>query len=281
MVEATYVHTVAPLLAIALVEVATERGLNEIYQLPVGLRPEGEHSHAEAIATVEGWTVYDALTDPELAGALVDLVRDAARVETDVSVIDFQPSDGPDALPVPPSGALRAIGEGHSNSSVVLGEELVLKVYRLLAPGDNPEVELLRFLTGHGFANTPALLGSYEHSGRLIDSTLGIVTRFVPAEDDGWTFALSSLESDPGALPRHARAARRGHGVDARRARVRLERPGVRRRGAEQRVVRAARRDARRGDRGRLRAPARRRGRGADPRAAGRRCASACAGSRA
>ena len=39
VLEATFVHTVAPLLAIALVEVATERGLNEIYQLPVGLRP--------------------------------------------------------------------------------------------------------------------------------------------------------------------------------------------------------------------------------------------------
>jgi trehalose synthase-fused probable maltokinase len=197
VVEAAYVHTVAPLLAIALVEVASERGLNEIYQLPVGVRPESEHSHAEAIATFDGWTVYDALTDPELAGALVDLVRDAARVETDVSVIEFQPREGPDALPVPTSGTLRAIGEGHSNSSAVLGEELVLKLYRLLLPGDNPEVELLRFLTGHGFANTPALLGSYEHSGRLIDSTLGIVTRFVPAEDDGWTFALSSLQSDP------------------------------------------------------------------------------------
>ena len=41
VVEATYVHTVAPLLAIALLAVATERGLNEIYQLPIALRPDG------------------------------------------------------------------------------------------------------------------------------------------------------------------------------------------------------------------------------------------------
>ena len=77
VVEATYVHTVAPLLAIALVEVATERGLNEIYQLPIALRPEGEASTAEAIATVDGWTAYDALSDPEVAGELVDLIRNA------------------------------------------------------------------------------------------------------------------------------------------------------------------------------------------------------------
>jgi trehalose synthase-fused probable maltokinase len=195
--EATFVHTIEPLLAIALVAVATERGLNEIYQLPVGLRPESGDGGTGAVAALDGWTAYDALTDPELAWELVDLVRTAACVETEISTIEFQPSGGPDSLPVPAAGGLRAIGEGHSNSSVVVGEELVLKVYRLLAAGDNPEVELLRFLSEHGFPNAPALLGSYEHSGRLIDSTLGIVTRYVPAECDGWTFALSSLAADP------------------------------------------------------------------------------------
>jgi maltokinase len=197
VLEATFVHTVAPMLAIALVEVATERGLNEIYQLPVGLRPEGDAGHSEPIATLGAWTVYDALTDPALAGALVDLVRDAAAVRSEAGNLDFVPAEGPDAVPVPASGALRAIGEGHSNSSVVIGEELVLKVYRLLSAGDNPELELLRFLSEHGFANVPELLGSYEHSGRLIDATLGVVTRFVASECDGWTFALSSLASDP------------------------------------------------------------------------------------
>jgi maltokinase len=197
VVEATYVHTVAPLLAIALVEVATERGLNEIYQLPVALRPEGEPSNAEAIATVDGWTAYDATSDAEVAGELIDLIRTAAAASSEDSAIEFLPTAGPDSVPVPASGTLRPIGEGHSNSSFVYGEELVLKVYRLLSAGDNPEVELLQFLNRHGFPNTPALLGSYEHSGRLIDATLGILTRFVPAECDGWTFALSSLAGDP------------------------------------------------------------------------------------
>jgi maltokinase len=197
VVEATYVHTVAPLLAIALVEVATERGLGEIYHLPIGLRPDGEHSGADRIASVDGWTAYDALSDPELAGELVDLIRTAARAGSEEAVIEWLPSEGPDSVPVPASGALRAIGVGHSNSSVVYGEQLVLKTYRLLSAGDNPEVELLQFLSRHGFANTPALLGSYEHSGRLIDATLGILTRFVPAECDGWSFALSSLAGDP------------------------------------------------------------------------------------
>ncbi len=98
---------------------------------------------------------------------------------------------------------MRAIGEGHSNTSVVIGEELVLKIYRLLAAGDNPELELLRFLSEHGFENAPPLLGSYAHSGRLIDATLGILSGYVPAESDGWTFALSSLRDDPARFLGH------------------------------------------------------------------------------
>ncbi|HET6173430.1 MAG TPA: phosphotransferase [Gaiellales bacterium] len=198
VLEATFVHTVEPLLAIALVEVATERGLNEIYQVPMGLRADAERRHLAApIASLDGWTAYDALSDPDLAYELVDLVRTAAGAHTDEAAVDFEPTARPDVLPPLSSAQLRAIGEGHSNSSVVVGEELVLKAYRRLAPGINPELELLRFLGEHGFENTPALLGSYAHSGRQIDATLGIVSRFVPSECDGWTFALASLAGDP------------------------------------------------------------------------------------
>ena len=283
VVEATFVHTVAPLLAIALVEVATERGLNEIYQLPVGLRPEAESRHvAGAIASIDGWTAYDALSDPELADELVDLVRTAASAHSDDSAIEFEPRTGPDAgasARHPPSCG--AIGEGHSNTSVVVGEELVLKVYRRLAPGDNPEVELLRFLTAHGFANTPELLGSYEHSGRLIDATLGIVTRFVPAECDGWAFALSSLAGDPSRFLEQLGAPRRGDRLDARRCwrptrAIRRSPPRSRApsrsRWSRPRSTRRSRRSSRTCPRARCwsRSPA-----------SGRRCASACGCSRA
>jgi hypothetical protein len=92
VLEATFVHTVAPLLAIAVVAVASERGLNELYQLPVGLRPESDRTHpAAAIASLEGWTVYDALADPDLAHELVDLVRTAASAHTDVSAVCAEP----------------------------------------------------------------------------------------------------------------------------------------------------------------------------------------------
>ena len=51
------------------------------------------------------------------------------------------------------------MGVEQSNTSVVLDERLVLKLYRRIEPGTNPELELLRFLTERGFEHTPRARG--------------------------------------------------------------------------------------------------------------------------
>src|SRR5206468_2061788 len=84
-----------------------------------------------------------------------------------------------------------------SNTSVVYDERYILKAYRRLEPGVNPELELLRFLTERGFANVPALHGWYWYSGRLMDATLGVLQEFVAGRSDGWDFALDCLGDDP------------------------------------------------------------------------------------
>jgi trehalose synthase-fused probable maltokinase len=85
------------------------------------------------------------------------------------------------------------MGAEQSNTSVVFDERLVLKAYRRLEAGVNPELELLRFLTERGFPNVAALSGWYEHSGRLMDATLGTLQAFVPGDRDAWALALDSL----------------------------------------------------------------------------------------
>jgi maltokinase len=85
------------------------------------------------------------------------------------------------------------MGSEQSNSSVVLGEELVLKVYRRLEAGINPELELLRFLTERGFPSIASLEGWAAHIGQPLDATLAILQDYVPVRDDGWTLALADL----------------------------------------------------------------------------------------
>src|SRR3712207_1872693 len=73
-----------------------------------------------------------------------------------------------------------------------------MKVYRRIEPGPNPELELLRFLTTHGFDNIARLSGWYEHTGRLVDATLGLVQEFLPDVRDGWDLALDAFGQDGG-----------------------------------------------------------------------------------
>jgi trehalose synthase-fused probable maltokinase len=94
----------------------------------------------------------------------------------------------------------RPVGVQQSNSSLVFADELILKVFRRVEPGINPDLEISRFLTEHGFDRTPALAGWYEIEGRAIDATLGVLQRYVAGARDGWELALDELAGDPDAF---------------------------------------------------------------------------------
>ncbi len=91
----------------------------------------------------------------------------------------------------------RDVGAEQSNTSIVFDDELILKVFRRLEPGINPELEVLRFLTEHGFANIAALGGWYAYSGGVLSATLGILQEYVRGGLDGWELALDELAEEP------------------------------------------------------------------------------------
>ena len=94
---------------------------------------------------------------------------------------------------------MRPVGVEQSNSSVVFGDELILKAFRRVEPGVNPELELLRFLSERGFPNVAPLAGWYEWEGRLLDATLGILQQYLAGARDGWELALDELAIRPRA----------------------------------------------------------------------------------
>ncbi len=89
------------------------------------------------------------------------------------------------------------MGVEQSNSSLVFDDQLVLKVFRKLEPGINPELEMLRFLTAREFPNIAPLHGWYDYDGHALASTLGVAQRFFPEAVGGWELALERIESDP------------------------------------------------------------------------------------
>ena len=197
----------SPLLSLAIVEVRFGLQTHELYQLALGFRPVEEGWKDAVVAEVGGWTAYDALVDPQLARELVGLMRRSASLPLQDANVSFHAVGTANAG----SGELtraRPMGVEQSNTSVVLDDRLVLKLYRRLEAGTNPELELLRFLTERSFSNIAALEGWSEMEGRPLDATLAILQHFVRARGDGWTLALETLEAEPGWLP--ARAGRLG-----------------------------------------------------------------------
>jgi trehalose synthase-fused probable maltokinase len=197
MLDGALLRREPPLLASVVAEIRFGPGTHELYQLVLGLRPEGEWTD-EVIAETDGWTVYDALVDPELSSELGQLIRGEATFDAADGAIEFrrvEGADGGDEL-----GEPRPVGVEQSNTSVIFGSELVLKVYRRIEAGVNPELELLRFLTERGFPHIAALAGWYAYEGRVMDATLGILQRYVAGGRDGWEIALEELRADPEAF---------------------------------------------------------------------------------
>jgi trehalose synthase-fused probable maltokinase len=167
-----------PRLELLLVEIRFDTGTHETYQLLAG----GEHE-------------LDSLADPRQVRELVHLMRTNTKVPAGEGIVEFA-AIGTFAGTGHELREARPVGAEQSNTSIVFDEELILKVFRRLEAGINPELELLRFLTEHGFENIPQLAGWYAYAGRQMDATLGILQAFIPGED-GWDRALATMDSEP------------------------------------------------------------------------------------
>jgi maltokinase len=168
-----------PRLELQLVEVRFDTGTHETYQL---LSNDG----------------LDALGDPQQVRELVHMIRAGTKVPAGEGTVEFAQVEGFAGLGQELHEA-RSIGAEQSNTSIVFDEELILKVFRRLEAGINPELELLRFLTERGFENIAQLAGWYAYTGRPMDATLGILQRFVAGGQDGWELALDTMPKGKGS----------------------------------------------------------------------------------
>jgi maltokinase len=174
-----------PRLELQLVETRFAEGTHETYQLLAG-------------------DTFDELGDPRHVRELVHLIRAGRTVPAGEGVVQFAAVEGYARLGHELREA-RAIEAEQSNTSIVFDDQLIMKVFRRLEAGVNPELELLRFLTEKGFENIAQLAGWYAYQGKPMDATLGILQRFVVGGEDGWELALAAMESDPYAFVSHLR----------------------------------------------------------------------------
>ncbi len=118
----------------------------------------------------------------------------------------------------------RRLGVEQSNTSVVLGDRLILKLYRLLEVGENPDLEVSAFLTDAGFTDTPAVAGALTYESDAGSAAAAMLQVFVPSSGDAWSAMLDALASDP---DRATRIAARVGDLTARMHRALASRPDI------------------------------------------------------
>ena len=176
VVDSVRLREEEPRLELQLIEIRFDTGTHEMYQLLVD----------------DGG--FDALADPQQARELVRLIRTGGVRHGGEGTVELASIDG---LSFGQElREARPIGGEQTNTSIVFDEQVILKVFRRLEAGINPELELLRFLTERGFENIARLEGWYAYTGRPMDATLGIVQEFVRGGLDGWERALDTMDED-------------------------------------------------------------------------------------
>jgi maltokinase len=196
-------RTALPSLSAVVAAVAYSDGGVERYHVPVGhdrglearqLTDRVPDAVIYETKGPKGGPYYDAARDERLGGVYLDLLSRAANVE---ELRFYRMPEWTETL----RGPGRLLDAEQSNSSLVFANRLILKLFRLLEPGENPELEVTRALAGAGFEACAAPLGWIEGLG----STLGILQRYYAGSVDGWRLATErvadhyeSRDGDPG-----------------------------------------------------------------------------------
>jgi maltose alpha-D-glucosyltransferase/alpha-amylase len=188
---------------LARIEYAT--GPGETYVLPMICSWEPAAENATASLTVHsparGTNLHlrNALTNTEFLRSLLETIEQKAAfrgVEGEIhaactSLFNVLCGDSTSVLQP------RPIKAEQSNTSIIYGDRVILKFFRRGEEGENPDLEIGRFLTEKkNFPHIPAVAGWLHYKGRDgKEMSLGILQAFVPNVGDAWQFTLNALSS--------------------------------------------------------------------------------------
>ena len=109
---------------------------------------------------------------------------------------------------IPELGEPRPLGVEQSNVSIAFGDKVILKVYRRLRAGAQPDVEVARFLTEvAGYPPHPGLLRRRSSTSTAQPTTLAAAFAFVPNQGDAWGVVVDALQRDLAEVQMRAAAA--------------------------------------------------------------------------
>jgi maltokinase len=176
-------------------------GSTETYQVPLVRRPEpaDQVSHVLVGETPDpdyggrSWW-YDALHDKEVTGAWIDGIAGNRQD----GLLSFVAGPYPEQLPLEATSLVNS--REQSNTSLIFDDAAILKVFRRVYPGHNPDIEIHEALSAldGGARHVARLLGYVSGrwagpNGSLQDADLAILQEFFRTATDGWELAKASV----------------------------------------------------------------------------------------
>ena len=189
---------------LTVVDVQYRDGGHEQYVLPLAMSSGAEAESLErqhgpiVLARISGarkGVLYDGLYDDGTCQILFGVMqeqRDVAmrggrlRGRTIAADAGQGPADA--LLPITRNGS------DQSNTSVVFGGRLIMKMFRRVEPGPNPDVEIGEYLTRSNFTRVPPLTAAIEyHASSDGPASIAMLQQYVPNQGNGWQVAIESL----------------------------------------------------------------------------------------
>ena len=148
-----------------------------------------------ALARVRRGSRVGLLTDgfavPSFVHAVIRGFNESRRIATDDGEIGFEPTERMRDVSIAPDATINWLSAEQSNSSLIVGDAAMLKIFRRIIGGPHPEAEMGRYLTEQGYAGIPPLLGEMVRTDADgARHTLAVAQGFIRNQGDGWSWTL-------------------------------------------------------------------------------------------
>ena len=190
--------------ALLYVQVNYEDGSTDVYQIPLAVTADNATEKTDAdpnrviamvSAPARSVIIHDAVGREDVRQAILSLVERKGQLETRTGILQghrssaFATARGADPLPSHTGSAEQ------SNTSIIYGRKLIMKLFRRLQSGENPDTEIGRFLTETAhFTRIAPFLGDITLDRKNGESiTVAMLQGLVENDGDGWQWTLNQL----------------------------------------------------------------------------------------
>ncbi|HYC62310.1 MAG TPA: maltose alpha-D-glucosyltransferase [Thermoanaerobaculia bacterium] len=211
---------------LAILDLEFNEGEPQTYLLPLGIanvrREQDQARNVPVIARLQqGAVLYEPVQDESFANALLESIARKKQLRGGRGAMAGTPTRAFKELRGTEKLETHLLGVEQSNTAIIYGQRLFLKLFRRLEHGINTDAEITRFLNEEtSFKNVPRLAGllEYRQEGNGLPVTTGILQGYTPNSGDAWAYTLDAigryydtLLSDADANAKISKAIPTGH----------------------------------------------------------------------